>query len=66
MTLALQFLGAARHVTGTKHLLHVGDERDQSTAKVQAYMKTHPKTKADLTAIRQPLTDIKNRCAATP
>jgi metallo-beta-lactamase family protein len=27
MTLALQFLGAARHVTGTKHLLHVGDER---------------------------------------
>lgn len=26
-TLALQFLGAARHVTGTKHLLEVGDEK---------------------------------------
>ena len=43
-----------------------GLTRDQSTAKVQAYMKTHPKTKADLTGIRAPLTDIKNRCAATP
>ena len=39
-----------------------GLTRDQSTPKVQAYMKTHPKTKADLTGIRQPLTDIKNRC----
>jgi metallo-beta-lactamase family protein len=27
MTIALQFLGAARHVTGTKHLLEVGDRR---------------------------------------
>ncbi len=26
-TLALRFLGAARHVTGTKHLLEVGDQR---------------------------------------
>lgn len=26
-TLALQFLGAARHVTGTKHLLEVGDDK---------------------------------------
>jgi glyoxylase-like metal-dependent hydrolase (beta-lactamase superfamily II) len=25
--LALQFLGAARHVTGTKHLLEIGDSR---------------------------------------
>lgn len=39
-----------------------GLTRDQSTPKVQAYMKAHPKTKADLTGIRQPLTDIKNRC----
>ncbi|WP_123025593.1 heme-binding protein [Mycolicibacterium stellerae] len=39
-----------------------GLTRDQSTPKVQAYMKAHPKTKADLTAIRQPLMDIKNRC----
>lgn len=27
MTIALQFLGAARHVTGTKHLLTVGDKK---------------------------------------
>jgi heme-binding protein len=39
-----------------------GLTRDQSTAKVQAYMKSHPKTKADLTGIRQPLADIKTRC----
>jgi hemophore-related protein len=39
-----------------------GLTRDQSTVKVQAYMKAHPKTKADLTGIRQPLADIKTRC----
>ena len=27
MTIALQFLGAARHVTGTKHLLQVNTKR---------------------------------------
>jgi metallo-beta-lactamase family protein len=27
MAISLQFLGAARHVTGTKHLLKIGDER---------------------------------------
>lgn len=27
MKIALQFLGAARHVTGTKHLLHLGETR---------------------------------------
>ena len=30
--------------------------------KVAAYMKSHPQTKADLTGIRAPLTDIKSRC----
>ena len=39
-----------------------GLTRDQAKPKVQAYMNAHPQTKADLTAIRQPLTDIKNRC----
>ena len=29
-------------------------------------MATHPDTKADLTGIRQPLVDIKNRCGAPP
>ena len=27
MTIELQFLGAARHVTGTKHLLHVNEKQ---------------------------------------
>ena len=39
-----------------------GLTRDQAKPKVQAYMKTHPRTKTDLAGIRQPLTDIKNRC----
>lgn len=39
-----------------------GLTRDQAMPKVQAYMKTHSQTKADLAGIRQPLTDIKNRC----
>ena len=39
-----------------------GLTRDQTTPKVAAYMKAHPQTKADLARIRQPLTDIKNRC----
>ena len=41
-----------------------GLTRDQAKPKVAAYMKAHPQTKADLTGIRQPLMDIKNRCAA--
>ncbi len=39
-----------------------GLTRDQAKPKVQAYMQAHPQTKADLAGIRQPLTDIKNRC----
>jgi heme-binding protein len=39
-----------------------GLARDQAKPKVQAYMKAHPQTKTDLAGIRQPLTDIKNRC----
>jgi metallo-beta-lactamase family protein len=27
MTIAIEFFGAARHVTGSKHLLHIGDRR---------------------------------------
>jgi heme-binding protein len=42
-----------------------GLTRDESTQKVQAYMKAHPQAKTDMTAIRQPLTDIKNGCADT-
>jgi hemophore-related protein len=39
-----------------------GLPQDQASPKVAAYMKAHPQTQKDLTGIRQPLTDIKNRC----
>jgi hemophore-related protein len=40
-----------------------GLTRDQTKPKVAAYMKAHPQTQKDLTGIRAPLMDIKNRCA---
>jgi heme-binding protein len=43
-----------------------GLTRAQARTKIQAYMTAHPETQAELAGIRQPLTDIKNRCAATP
>lgn len=36
--------------------------RDQVRGKVQDYMNANPQVKADLTGIRQPLADLKNRC----
>ena len=42
-----------------------GLTRDQARPKVAAYMKAHPQTQKDLTGIRQPLMDIKNRCGNT-
>ncbi|AQT83140.1 hemophore-related protein [Mycolicibacterium litorale] len=41
-----------------------GLPRDQVLAKVKAYMADNPQVKADITGIRQPLLDIKNRCGA--
>ncbi|RDH77658.1 hemophore-related protein [Mycolicibacterium moriokaense] len=43
-----------------------GLPRDQANAKVKAYMAANPQTQAELSGIRQPLTDIKNRCGAPP
>ncbi|GAC1400447.1 MAG: heme-binding protein [Mycobacterium sp.] len=43
-----------------------GMSRDQTSAKVKDYMSSHPDVKADMTGIRQPLVDIKDRCAAPP
>jgi heme-binding protein len=43
-----------------------GLTREQTAKKVKAYMVNHPDTKADLTGIRQPLADIKDRCGAPP
>ncbi|MGV0790856.1 heme-binding protein [Mycolicibacterium sp. XJ1819] len=39
-----------------------GRPRDEVRGDVQAYLDAHPDVKADLTGIRQPLVDIKNRC----
>jgi hemophore-related protein len=43
-----------------------GLPRDQVRGKVQDYLDQNPQAKADLTGIRQPLVDLKNRCGAAP
>ncbi len=43
-----------------------GLPRDQVRTKVADYMNANPEVKADLTGIRQPLVDLKNRCGAAP
>src|SRR4029450_6738340 len=40
--------------------------REQVAAKVKGYMASHPDEQADMANIRQPLTDIKDRCGAPP
>jgi len=42
-----------------------GAHRDTVRAEVKKFMDANPQTKADLTGIRQPLVDIKNRCGVT-
>lgn len=39
-----------------------GLPRSEIKPKVQDYMNANPQVKAELTSIRQPLVDIKNRC----
>ena len=41
-----------------------GKSRDEVRSEVQTYMDANPQTKAELTGIRQPLVDLKNRCGA--
>jgi hemophore-related protein len=43
-----------------------GKPRDQVRTEVQDYLNANPQVKADLTGIRQPLVDLKNRCGAAP
>jgi hemophore-related protein len=43
-----------------------GLPRDKMLAKIKGYLDSHPDVKADMTGIRQPLVDIKNRCGAPP
>ena len=38
--------------------------REQVAAKVKDYMAGHPEEQADMTSIRQPLVDIRDRCGA--
>ncbi|OBB09425.1 hypothetical protein A5662_08660 [Mycobacteriaceae bacterium 1482268.1] len=42
-----------------------GKNRDQVRTEVQKYMDANPVRKSELTAVRQPLVDIKNRCGDT-
>jgi hemophore-related protein len=43
-----------------------GLTREQVASKAKAYLNSHPDVKADLTNIRQPLVDIRDRCGAPP
>ena len=42
-----------------------GKNRDEVRTEVDRYMNGNPMAKAELTGIRQPLVDIKNRCGDT-
>lgn len=42
-----------------------GVPRDEVQDDVRAYLDQNPQVKADLTGIRQPLVDLKNRCGDT-
>ena len=42
-----------------------GKNRDEVRTEVDKYMNANPIVKAELTGIRQPLVDIKNRCGDT-
>jgi heme-binding protein len=42
-----------------------GKNRDEVRSEVDTYMNANPITKGELTGIRQPLVDIKNRCGDT-
>jgi hemophore-related protein len=43
-----------------------GLPRDQVRSQVSDYLGKNPQTKSDLTGIRQPLVDLKERCGSAP
>jgi hemophore-related protein len=43
-----------------------GLPKDQVATQMKDYLNAHPDTKNDITGIRQPLVDLKNRCGGTP
>ncbi|MDT5338214.1 MAG: hypothetical protein QOD90_3719 [Mycobacterium sp.] len=43
-----------------------GLPKDKVSKEMKDYLNVHPDTKNDITGIRQPLLDLKNRCGGTP
>ncbi len=43
-----------------------GLPKDQGSKQMKDYLNVHPDTKNDVTGLRQPLVDLKNRCGGTP
>ena len=43
-----------------------GLPKDKVSKEMKDYLNQHPDTKNDITGIRQPLLDLKNRCGGTP
>jgi hemophore-related protein len=43
-----------------------GSHREDIRDEVSTYLNNNPQVKAELTGIRQPLVDIKNRCGSAP
>lgn len=43
-----------------------GLTRDQTAEKTKAWLAQHPQEQAEMAGIRQPLVDLKERCAAPP
>jgi hemophore-related protein len=43
-----------------------GKKREEIHNDVRTYLDANPQAKADLTGIRQPLVDLKNRCGSAP
>ena len=42
-----------------------GTPRDTLRSQIQQYLDANPQVKADLSGIRQPLTDLRDRCGST-
>lgn len=61
-------LGVPVHPSRREQLLHQpeGLPREEVKTKVHDYLEANPQTKAELTGIRQPLVDLKNRCGEAP
>lgn len=43
-----------------------GLTREQASVKAKAYLAQNPQTRDELAGIRQPMTDLKNRCGQVP